>query len=173
APQLNDDLAAVSLDDNLVAVSLDDDLAAVSFDDDLAAVSLDDDLATVSLDDELVVASYENNKKDDEYTNSQEKLYKGRIFQSWDEAYDTIKLYAWQKEFGLRKGHIEKTFDGATRKRTMLCKHKFLNDSELTQEMIKWVEFYMNVVKLKPLQIQRATQKEFPDRKIYFSEIHK
>ncbi|CAG8535756.1 7564_t:CDS:2, partial [Racocetra fulgida] len=130
APQLNDDLAVVSLDDDLAAVSLDDDLAAVSLNYDLAAVSLDDDLVTVSLDDELVVAK---------------KLYKGRIFQSWDEAYDTIKLYARQKGFGLKKGHIEKTSD----------------------------EFYMNVVKLKPLQIQRAIQKEFPDREIYLFEIHK
>ncbi|CAG8770889.1 716_t:CDS:2, partial [Racocetra fulgida] len=138
APQLNDDLAAVSLDDDLAAVSLDDDLVAVSLDDNLAAVSLDDDLVTVSLNDELVVASYENNEKDDEHTNSQEKLYKGRIFQSWDEAYNTIKLYTRQKGFGLRKGRIEKTSNGAT-------------------------QFYMNVVKLKPLQIQRAIQKEFPD----------
>ncbi|CAG8672191.1 9877_t:CDS:2, partial [Gigaspora rosea] len=50
---------------------------------------------------------------------------------------------------------------------------KFFNDKEFTQEMCERVEFYLNVVKLKPLQIQRALQKEFPDREICLSEIHK
>ncbi|CAG8781683.1 25241_t:CDS:2, partial [Racocetra persica] len=92
---------------------LNDDLATISLDNDLVATSLDDDLVAVSLDNELVVASYENNKKDDEYANSQEKLYKERV------------------------------------------------------------EFYMNIIKLKPLQIQKAIQKEFPDREIYLFKIYK
>ncbi|CAG8565353.1 16124_t:CDS:2, partial [Gigaspora rosea] len=46
-------------------------------------------------------------------------------------------------------------------------------DSELTQEMYERIEFYVNAVKLKPLQIQRALQKEFPDHEFYLSEIHK
>ncbi|CAG8698076.1 10050_t:CDS:2 [Cetraspora pellucida] len=50
---------------------------------------------------------------------------------------------------------------------------KFFNDSELTQEMHERIEFYVSAIKLKPLQIQRALQREFPDHKIYLSEIHK
>ncbi|CAG8729207.1 15835_t:CDS:2, partial [Cetraspora pellucida] len=50
---------------------------------------------------------------------------------------------------------------------------KFFNDSELTQEMHERIEFYVSAVKLKPLQIQRALRREFPDHKIYLSEIHK
>ncbi|CAG8807811.1 17934_t:CDS:1 [Racocetra persica] len=50
---------------------------------------------------------------------------------------------------------------------------KFFNDSELSQEMYDRVEFYVNTVKLKPLQIQRALRKEFSDHKVYLSEIHK
>ncbi|CAG8849108.1 34363_t:CDS:1, partial [Racocetra persica] len=50
---------------------------------------------------------------------------------------------------------------------------KFFNNSELTQEIYDRVEFYVNTVKLKPLQIQRALRKEFPDHEVYLSEIHK
>ncbi|CAG8810028.1 1554_t:CDS:2, partial [Dentiscutata erythropus] len=50
---------------------------------------------------------------------------------------------------------------------------KFFNDSELTQEMYERVEFYMNAIKLKLLQIQSALRKEFPNHEVYFSEIHK
>ncbi|CAG8621845.1 5341_t:CDS:2, partial [Gigaspora rosea] len=39
--------------------------------------------------------------------------------------------------------------------------------------MCERVEFYTNVVKLRPLQIQKALQKEFPDHEIYLSEIYK
>ncbi|CAG8642313.1 1650_t:CDS:2, partial [Racocetra fulgida] len=47
--------------------------------------------------------------------------------------------------FGLKKGHNEKTSN----------------------------EFYLNVVKLKPLQIQKALQKEFSDHEIHLFEIYK
>ncbi|CAG8802778.1 8170_t:CDS:2, partial [Gigaspora rosea] len=50
---------------------------------------------------------------------------------------------------------------------------KFFNDNEFTQEMDERVKFYLNVVKLKPLQIQKALQKEFPDREIHLYEIYK
>ncbi|CAG8681030.1 18313_t:CDS:2, partial [Gigaspora rosea] len=49
----------------------------------------------------------------------------------------------------------------------------FFNGIEFTQEMCERVEFYVNVIKLKPLQIKKALEKEFPDREIYLSEVHK
>ncbi|CAG8733909.1 11672_t:CDS:2, partial [Gigaspora margarita] len=52
-------------------------------------------------------------------------------------------------------------------------REKFFNNIEFTQEMCERVEFYVNAVKLKPLQIQKALQKEFPDYEIYLSEIYK
>ncbi|CAG8455216.1 24310_t:CDS:2 [Gigaspora rosea] len=52
-------------------------------------------------------------------------------------------------------------------------REKFFANIEFTQEMCERVEFYTNVVKLRPLQIQKALQKEFPDHKIYLSEIYK
>ncbi|CAG8480503.1 17066_t:CDS:2 [Gigaspora rosea] len=39
--------------------------------------------------------------------------------------------------------------------------------------MYERIEFYVNTVKIKPLQIQRALRKEFPDHEVYLSEIHK
>ncbi|CAG8716142.1 14691_t:CDS:2 [Racocetra persica] len=163
-----------------------------------------------------VVVVQEN--KDVELDYSKEKLYKGIVFKSWEEASDTLKLYFQYEGFKLRKGHVEKTSNGTIRKRTMLCEHsgeykpknmqltketstkyikylwhvnlsqpqknnpngnvyittldnshnhdlspyrtKFFNDSELTQEMYDRVEFYVNTVKLKLLQIQRGKRKD-------------
>ncbi|CAG8713835.1 23493_t:CDS:1, partial [Gigaspora rosea] len=39
--------------------------------------------------------------------------------------------------------------------------------------MCECVEFYVNVIKLKPLQIKKALEKEFPNHKIYLSKVHK
>lgn len=50
---------------------------------------------------------------------------------------------------------------------------EFLDNSMLTQQMLERIEFYVNDVGLKPLQVQKALQKEFPDREIYLPEIHK
>ncbi|CAG8653572.1 10706_t:CDS:2 [Gigaspora rosea] len=52
-------------------------------------------------------------------------------------------------------------------------REKFFTNIEFTQEMCERVEFYTNVIKLRPLQIQKAIQKEFPDYEIYLSEIYK
>ncbi|CAG8642530.1 4647_t:CDS:1, partial [Paraglomus occultum] len=160
----------------------------------------------------------------------EEKLHEGSVFQSWDEALNTISVYARQCGFKLRKGRIEKTPDGVIRKRTVLCEHsgeykprntlvnkastkyikcqwhanlsqpiqnnphgnvyvttiknehnhelssfrmEFLDNSRPTQQMLERIEFYMNDVGLKPLQVQRALQKEFPDCEVYLPEIHK
>ncbi|CAG8535964.1 146_t:CDS:2, partial [Gigaspora rosea] len=52
-------------------------------------------------------------------------------------------------------------------------REKFFNGIEFTQEMCERVEFYVNVIKLKPLQIKKALEKEFPDCKIYLFKVHK
>ncbi|CAG8751057.1 16969_t:CDS:2, partial [Dentiscutata erythropus] len=106
-----------------------------------------------------------------------EKLYEGIIFQSWEEAFDTLELYSQYEEFKLRKERIEKTSSRSIHNdynhELSLCRTKFFNDSKLTKEMYKRVEFYMNTVKLKPLQIQRTLWKEFFDHEVYLSEIYK
>jgi len=52
-----------------------------------------------------------------------ETLHKGSVFRNWEEAFDTINIYARQEGFKLRKGRVEKTPDGIVRKRTVLCEH--------------------------------------------------
>ncbi|CAG8580792.1 16399_t:CDS:2 [Dentiscutata heterogama] len=54
---------------------------------------------------------------------SKKKLFEGMIFQDWKEAFDTLTLYSQHEGFKLRKGRVEKTSNGAIRKRTMLCEH--------------------------------------------------
>ncbi|CAG8601082.1 14821_t:CDS:2 [Gigaspora rosea] len=61
-----------------------------------------------------------------------------------------------------------------------MCNHslspnreRFFNGIEFTQEMCKRVELYVNVIKLKPLQIKKALEKEFSNCEIYLSEVHK
>ncbi|CAG8575409.1 10635_t:CDS:2, partial [Cetraspora pellucida] len=57
--------------------------------------------------------------------------------------------------------------------RLSLNRERFFNGIEFTQEMCKCVEFYVNVIKLKPLQIKKALEQEFLDHEIYLSEVHK
>ncbi|CAG8565572.1 7746_t:CDS:2 [Cetraspora pellucida] len=135
---------------------------------------------------------------------SEEKLYKGLKFRSWDEAYDIIKVYAQQEgdEYKPKNTLVKETNtkyikcpwhvnlsqpiknnpNGIIYITMLNNKHnhnlspyrmKFFNDNAFTQEIHERVEFYLNVVKLKPLQIQKALQKEFPDHEIYLSEIYK
>ncbi|CAG8829540.1 14384_t:CDS:1, partial [Racocetra persica] len=68
-----------------------------------------------------VVVVQEN--KDVRLDCSKEKLYKGMVFKSWEEASDTLKLYSQYEGFKLRKERVEKTSDGTIRKRTILCEH--------------------------------------------------
>ncbi|CAG8507092.1 13659_t:CDS:2 [Dentiscutata heterogama] len=67
-----------------------------------------------------VVVVQEN--KDVELDCSKEKLYKGMVFKSWEEAFDMLELYSQYEGFKLRKGRVEKTSNGTIRKRTMLLK---------------------------------------------------
>ncbi|CAG8743195.1 30333_t:CDS:2, partial [Racocetra persica] len=49
----------------------------------------------------------------------------------------------------------------------------FFNDNKFTKEMVEQVEFYMNIIKLKLLQIQKAIKKEFSHCEIYLLEVYK
>ncbi|CAG8766201.1 211_t:CDS:2, partial [Racocetra persica] len=136
-----------------------------------------------------VVVVQEN--KDVRLDCSKEKLYEEMVFKSWEEAFDTLKLYSQYEGFKLKKGWVKKTSNGTIQKRSMLCEHsgeyksknmqltketstKYIKcPCELTQETYDRVEFYVNTVKLKLLQIQRALRKEFSDHEVYLSEIHK
>ncbi|CAG8653486.1 9889_t:CDS:2 [Racocetra persica] len=133
-----------------------------------------------------VIAIQEN----EELSFSKKKLRKRVMFESWEEALDVIKIYAQQEEFKLRKGCSKKTSDRPTKDNphsiiyitTLKNMHnhtlspnreKFFNSIEFTQKIYKYIEFYINMIKLKLLQIKKALEKEFPNHKFYFSKVHK
>ncbi|CAG8750803.1 10213_t:CDS:2 [Gigaspora margarita] len=138
-------------------------------------------------DDGLTIVAVQENE---ELGFSEEKLHEEGRFKSWEEALNTITIYAQQEGFGLRKGHSEKMSDGPTKDNplsnvyitTLSNTHnhslspnreRFFNGIEFIQEICERVEFYINVIKLKPLQIKKALEKEFSDHKIYLSEKQK
>ncbi|CAG8712666.1 16667_t:CDS:2 [Cetraspora pellucida] len=62
---------------------------------------------------------------------------------------------------------------GFSEEKLSLNRKRFFNGIEFTQEMCECVAFYVNVIKLKPLQIKKALKQEFPDYEIYLFKVHK
>ncbi|CAG8550568.1 3925_t:CDS:1, partial [Dentiscutata heterogama] len=71
----------------------------------------DNNLSDFEHENELIYNSVVAVQKNKKLGFPEEKLCKGEIFKSWEEALNIITIYAQQKEFGLRKGCSKKTSD--------------------------------------------------------------
>ena len=52
-----------------------------------------------------------------------EILYKGKVFNTWQQAFDTIESWAKQQGFHIRYNRVERKPDGTFRKRSIECEH--------------------------------------------------
>ena len=50
---------------------------------------------------------------------STEILYKGRVFNTWQQAFDTIESWVKQQGFNIRYNRVERKSDGTFRKRSI------------------------------------------------------
>ena len=55
---------------------------------------------------------------------STEILYKGRVFNTWQQAFDTIESWVKQQGFNIRYNRVERKSDGTFRKRSIQCEHQ-------------------------------------------------
>ncbi|RHZ73176.1 hypothetical protein Glove_232g96 [Diversispora epigaea] len=51
-------------------------------------------------------------------------LYEGKIFNTWQQAFEIIEGWAKQQGFKIKYGRVEKNPDGSFRKRTIQCEHQ-------------------------------------------------